>query len=131
MTSIRVYYTRLQIKVYCWYYVFSSAANVLQKRMINDKLIQFERAFIDCEGLPGRPMYKWVQLSLTMVLVYIQLIDHDIWGYLECLFIGNHYKHMVQRTGWNVKHLINYFGTILLQSLVLHNEKSTEIPKDF
>lgn len=42
--------------------------------MINDKLIQFERAFIDCEGLPGRPMYKWVQLSLTMVLVYIQLI---------------------------------------------------------
>ncbi|KAL3881668.1 hypothetical protein ACJMK2_028078 [Sinanodonta woodiana] len=37
--------------------------NPLTVRMANDKMIQLERAFIDPEGLPGRPFYKHVMFA--------------------------------------------------------------------
>lgn len=30
--------------------------------MVNDRLMQLERAFLDPEGLPGQPAQKWVNL---------------------------------------------------------------------
>jgi hypothetical protein len=39
-------------------YIFNLFCRELDYRKINDKMIQFERAFIDPEGLPGRRIYK-------------------------------------------------------------------------
>ncbi|XP_062590034.1 N-acetylated-alpha-linked acidic dipeptidase 2-like [Saccostrea cucullata] len=56
--------------------------SVLESRQINDKLIQFERAFIDCEGLPGRPMYKHVMFAPSM---YDSYSDNSFPGIVDTM----------------------------------------------
>ncbi|XP_056014480.1 glutamate carboxypeptidase 2-like isoform X2 [Ostrea edulis] len=60
----------------------SHGTSTLEKRMINDKLIQFERAFIDCEGLPGRPMYKHVMFAPSM---YDSYSDNSFPGIVDTM----------------------------------------------
>jgi len=44
--------------------VCSSVDSPLEIRMINDQLMQLERAFIDSEGLPLRQLHKYVTVLI-------------------------------------------------------------------
>lgn len=88
----------------------SSAANVLQNRMINDKLIQFERAFIDCEGLPGRPMYKHVMFAPSL---YDSYSDNSFPGIVDTM---NEIENQNATAKWEVLKQQVSIATFIIQS---------------
>lgn len=88
----------------------SSAANVLQNRMINDKLIQFERAFIDCEGLPGRPMYKHVMFAPSL---YDSYSDNSFPGIVDTM---NEIENHNATAKWEVLKQQVSIATFIIQS---------------
>ncbi|XP_078323953.1 N-acetylated-alpha-linked acidic dipeptidase 2-like isoform X6 [Crassostrea virginica] len=88
----------------------SSAASVLQNRMINDRLTQFERAFIDCEGLPGRPMYKHVMFAPSM---YDSYSDNSFPGIVDTMNEIEH-QHAVEK--WAVLKQQVSIATFTIQS---------------
>lgn len=55
----------------CAFYHFCSPFAI---RKVNDQLIQLERAFIDPQGLPGRPLARYLLQTTIHVLSYSSLV---------------------------------------------------------
>lgn len=60
----------------------ASIKNAIDYRIINDKMIQFERAFIDPEGLPERRIYKHVIFAPSK---YDSYSDNDFPGIVDTM----------------------------------------------
>ncbi|KAJ8315195.1 hypothetical protein KUTeg_007345 [Tegillarca granosa] len=81
----------------------------LKNRILNDKMIQFERAFIDPEGLPNRRQYKHVMFAPSM---YDSYSDNSFPGIVDTMFdIQNNH-----RDKWDLLKEQVYVATYTIQS---------------
>ncbi|XP_061193543.1 N-acetylated-alpha-linked acidic dipeptidase 2-like isoform X2 [Saccostrea echinata] len=104
-TEANRFHLKLQQKLH-----HKNKISVLESRMINDRLIQFERAFIDCEGLPGRPMYKHVMFAPSM---YDSYSDNSFPGIVDTM---NEIEHRNATEKWGILKQQVYVATFTIQS---------------
>ncbi|KAK3585558.1 hypothetical protein CHS0354_022968 [Potamilus streckersoni] len=83
--------------------------DILAVRMINDKLMQLERAFIDPQGLPGRPFYKHVIFAPSKFNSYK---DNSFPGIADTMFEIQHNNS----SDWDLLKKQVYVATCTIQS---------------
>ncbi|XP_025076798.1 glutamate carboxypeptidase 2-like isoform X2 [Pomacea canaliculata] len=88
----------------------SLSGSPLLQRMINDKLMQLERAFLDPEGLPGRPDQKHMMFAPSQFDSYI---DNSFPGIVDTMFQIEHGSDK-----WDQLKQQVYIATYTIQSAV-------------
>ncbi|KAL3881371.1 hypothetical protein ACJMK2_027819 [Sinanodonta woodiana] len=83
--------------------------DLLAVRMANDKMMQLERAFIDPEGLPGRPIYKHVMFAPSKFDSYT---DNSFPGIVDTMFEIQHNN----ASSWELLKQQVYVATYTIQS---------------
>ncbi|KAL3881663.1 hypothetical protein ACJMK2_028073 [Sinanodonta woodiana] len=83
--------------------------DLLAVRMLNDKMMQLERTFLDPEGLPGRPIYKHVMFAPSKFDSYT---DNSFPGIVDTMFEIQHNN----ASSWDLLKQQVYVATYTIQS---------------